>query len=839
MANIDEDLQKIKNAVKGAEVRDSIHDAIRDINDQTENILSDVQTQVSGIVDDAINDNVLLFKYDPGFFVDEDIHTDNSITWDEIAIKPLTYIQIQWHITDERSLTVFNSTYDCIGITVSAEESVGYLYFNNTYTGTIIKVTIPITGSNDVFSFTEITQSGLQPGTGINISNNTVSVDTTEIQEKLIAGTGITIVGNTISSTGGGTSDIVTVVYTFNFSTEECTCDTSYNDILTAYNNGKTIIPLLKQDSVDYVVYPGVFTYISNMIELEFSIVSRSSTGGVQLNYISITHIYDDVELADSIQAARLQGYGEKYTEGTGIDITNNVIGISEEIQDTIEANTMIGSSSGSISTFTDGVDLPLNKLVVGIEDDTNRSYFQGLLNGTYGFVNLGNLTYIYSSNVNRGFNSYGLEGIIKPSTNYYTDDFDYISPIYVKTASWGVVLNDTDYDNTIVVSPSGIISIVNHDYSDATTFKQAMNGVYLIYELETPITPTITDAEYQMLLNAFGVGVSECDLAIDSKYGGFIDFNQLIKSINTITSHDVKLTNNGDGSYTLYGTASDETYFTLGNNNIAGHKYFYGMKSTGNNAPLWITGYTSSKIFGTEYRIHNQQGTNPFGITISNGTIVDETIIPIAMDLTQMFGETKANEIYAMEQTQAGSGVAYVKSLFPNDYYPYTVSTPNTTVDTVNGVTNRIYHIDFPSGVTISNGSIDILNGVLTDDDLSEEYNITPVAIRSLEGVNNIFADTGDIEECKYIRDATTIINEMIESGIIGYSNGNGIDITGTVISAKTKSNGGVLADSSGLYVDDTKFQTKLTSSNAGNGISINNGVISINLQNAEDNSF
>ena len=41
-------------------------------------------------------------------------------------------------------------------------------------------------------------------------------------------------------------------------------------------------------------------------------------------------------------------------------------------------------------------------------------------------------------------------------------------------------------------------------------------------------------------------------------------------------------------------------------------------------------------------------------------------------IDLTVMFGETKANEIYAMETAQIGSGVAYFKSLFPLDYYSY-----------------------------------------------------------------------------------------------------------------------------------------------------------------------
>ena len=43
-------------------------------------------------------------------------------------------------------------------------------------------------------------------GTGIDIENDTISVDTDTIQEKLTAGTGIDITDNTISATGGGGS---------------------------------------------------------------------------------------------------------------------------------------------------------------------------------------------------------------------------------------------------------------------------------------------------------------------------------------------------------------------------------------------------------------------------------------------------------------------------------------------------------------------------------------------------------------------------------------------------------------------------------------------------------
>ena len=56
-------------------------------------------------------------------------------------------------------------------------------------------------------------------GTGIEIADNTISVDTDTIQPKLTAGTGIDITDNTISATGGG-GDITVVQTTGNSTTD-------------------------------------------------------------------------------------------------------------------------------------------------------------------------------------------------------------------------------------------------------------------------------------------------------------------------------------------------------------------------------------------------------------------------------------------------------------------------------------------------------------------------------------------------------------------------------------------------------------------------------------------
>lgn len=53
-------------------------------------------------------------------------------------------------------------------------------------------------------------------GTGIDITNNVISVNTTEIQPKLTAGSGITITDNVISATGGGSGQLSTLIMTCN-----------------------------------------------------------------------------------------------------------------------------------------------------------------------------------------------------------------------------------------------------------------------------------------------------------------------------------------------------------------------------------------------------------------------------------------------------------------------------------------------------------------------------------------------------------------------------------------------------------------------------------------------
>jgi hypothetical protein len=128
------------------------------------------------------------------------------------------------------------------------------------------------------------------------------------------------------------------------------------------------------------------------------------------------------------------------------------------------------------------------------------------------------------------------------------------------------------------------------------------------------------------------------------------------------------------------------------------------------------------------------------FSLSIINGsTFNDFRLWLTCYDLTVMFGESKADEIYSHSEL----GIEYFNSLFPNDYYPYN-SGELSTVSAVNGLTNSFYTI--PIGQSVNEGEYDARTGILEVTSPSvQTIQLPPCPIDTLEGVNNIWADTGE----------------------------------------------------------------------------------------------
>lgn len=167
--------------------------------------------------------------------------------------------------------------------------------------------------------------------------------------------------------------------------------------------------------------------------------------------------------------------------------------------------------------------------------------------------------------------------------------------------------------------------------------------------------------------------------------------------------------------------------------------------------------------------------------------------------DLTQMFGTTIADYIYSLEGATAGAGVAYFRSLFPKDYYPYNEG-ETTCVSAVNGDEYR--DITIQLGQTVYGGNLDVTNGVLTVTDVNIAsyngetlpstwissmdvyssgatptagaqvvyklatpitYQLTPQEVDTLLGTNNVWCDTGDTE-VTYRADTKLYIQQLTQ---------------------------------------------------------------------------
>lgn len=124
----------------------------------------------------------------------------------------------------------------------------------------------------------------------------------------------------------------------------------------------------------------------------------------------------------------------------------------------------------------------------------------------------------------------------------------------------------------------------------------------------------------------------------------------------------------------------------------VSGHAYLMMLKAESNIIPTqaaffaaenWvnvINNVTAVNKVGEISIITKATGNahqySRFGISFTGTFVADESYVRIdnfmVFDLTQMFGNTIADYIYALEQNHAGDGVAWFKKLFPKPYYAY-----------------------------------------------------------------------------------------------------------------------------------------------------------------------
>lgn len=82
--------------------------------------------------------------------------------------------------------------------------------------------------------------------------------------------------------------------------------------------------------------------------------------------------------------------------------------------------------------------------------------------------------------------------------------------------------------------------------------------------------------------------------------------------------------------------------------------------------------GVTSVTVPSGHKYYANINGTKTIGSSNGSAIAINDGSADNVIDLTALWGSSVADAIYAMEQSVSGSGVAYFKTLFGEDYYAY-----------------------------------------------------------------------------------------------------------------------------------------------------------------------
>lgn len=159
----------------------------------------------------------------------------------------------------------------------------------------------------------------------------------------------------------------------------------------------------------------------------------------------------------------------------------------------------------------------------------------------------------------------------------------------------------------------------------------------------------------------------------VRSVQGASVAWNQLINSSTPLPQtslNGITITNNGDGTYTVNGTATAITVLKIEpEKSYKAHKHLLkGCPSNASGCSLRMRGAVNDAIdtgSGAFWNATNNTWKTPV-VYVDNGATIDSLVFtPQLFDLTQMFGS--GNEPATVEEFEA---------MFPEAYYPYSAPT-------------------------------------------------------------------------------------------------------------------------------------------------------------------
>lgn len=331
----------------------------------------------------------------------------------------------------------------------------------------------------------------------------------------------------------------------------------------------------------------------------------------------------------------------------------------------------------------------------------------------------------------------------------------------------------------------------------------------------------SVSDATWEPYSNICPItGWTGVDIYDDPKYGGTINWNQrtkvdpfvistsasqgvLIANRSTLTNDNGKLKAVVNSTQTTFGFWTRFEQTNVGDN--AGHKIYISVNGLSQHCSdyrrfQWLTQSNGTTVDGTKYLTTETELETIISPSANVGQFVllcQTNSTPVStdyftldnlqiFDLTQIFGETVADQIYALEQGEAGAGVAHFRNLFPQNQYAFDTGT-ETCVSAVNGDPYWKKTLDWTSVAgTVYEGSFDPVTGALLStmaniasyngETIGEpwlssmdeyvagttpttgaqvvytlttpvEYQLTPQQVQALVGTNNVWADTVAVE--------------------------------------------------------------------------------------------
>lgn len=231
---------------------------------------------------------------------------------------------------------------------------------------------------------------------------------------------------------------------------------------------------------------------------------------------------------------AELEDYAELTASGAIANFTTSVVkplvNLTAYFNATQEAGTPTPQSPKAISGVS-----AVNVAHLSGSENTSTA-FRGLLLGTHDFIELSQLTWSYVE-ANKAFIATDLGSVIKKPANTN------IMPYFISSKYTVVKRADIEFgtsDKVITEQITGSIIACDLNYTDAQTFANSLEGEYLIYELETPKTPTITPEQFNALCTSFGVVGNVVTIALGGTYyGGYVSQDKNGKRELVIT-HDL-----------------------------------------------------------------------------------------------------------------------------------------------------------------------------------------------------------------------------------------------------------------------------------------------------------